>query len=193
LIRSIITLYNLAISYGDTFLPDAKSLDDLFYECLRNGALLDKLGLVGGQACMTVYANPPGSAASSTGSTDITNLRIVYSHFHAKILEYRTAKRNASWLNFASFGGKSTEGYSKATEKPVDETDPMDMGSLSADEVLKVIQSSYDNLELKDVKDLDTARKYLGGEVHEAGFFKSLVRFVIVDINALIPDVVPDL
>jgi hypothetical protein len=41
--HQVVNIFNLFITFGDTFLPDPASYDDLYYELIRVGASFDEL------------------------------------------------------------------------------------------------------------------------------------------------------
>ena len=46
-LHSIIRILNMGITYGDTFLPDPPSYDNLFYEIVRSAEVFEQVTLKG--------------------------------------------------------------------------------------------------------------------------------------------------
>lgn len=51
----IVNIFNLFITYGDTFLPNPNSYDELYYEVIRMHQVFDNLYSMGEQFSMNMY------------------------------------------------------------------------------------------------------------------------------------------
>eukprot|EP00042_Codosiga_hollandica_P021745 m.77318 g.77318 ORF g.77318 m.77318 type:complete len:678 (+) comp50496_c0_seq2:10-2043(+) len=81
-LNHVVTIFNLYITYGDTFLPDPNSYDELYYELIRVHVTFDSLydfarryARAGGD-----YQFPAGKLA-----TDLVNIRAITNHFTPRI------------------------------------------------------------------------------------------------------------
>ncbi|KAK2530564.1 hypothetical protein Q9233_006125 [Columba guinea] len=170
----VVNLFNMFITYGDTFLPTPSSYDELYYEIIRMHQNFDNLYSMGGAASpkaafgvfnerlgiweehlkhrMDVYKS--GCACCQSGQehseeTFRTLLRAIINHFNPKIESYAAVNH---------------------------------ISQLSEDQVLEVVRSNYDTLTLKLQDGLDQYERY--SEQHkEAAFFKELVRSISINVR----------
>uniref|UniRef100_A0A8C2HXS8 Armadillo like helical domain containing 3 n=1 Tax=Cyprinus carpio TaxID=7962 RepID=A0A8C2HXS8_CYPCA len=83
----VVNLFNMFITYGDTFLPTPSSYDELYYEIIRMHQVFDNL------YCMVlrVSANAgPWKEPASKVTQALVNARAIINHFNPKIESYAT-------------------------------------------------------------------------------------------------------
>eukprot|EP00052_Salpingoeca_macrocollata_P014022 m.109652 g.109652 ORF g.109652 m.109652 type:complete len:663 (-) comp19154_c0_seq1:83-2071(-) len=90
----VVTIFNLFITYGDTFLPDPNSYDELYYEIIREHSTFDSLC---DAAKRHMRAGGQWQVMASKLAGDVVNIRAITTHFTPKI---------DSW--FAKHGGTLT-------------------------------------------------------------------------------------
>ncbi len=94
------TVFNLIITHGDTFLPDTVSYDACYYEVIRNAALFDQLNELRMPIILaySLAVNAPTSPLSpnkriKAAGSDISNILAISTHFLPKI-EAKQAENN---------------------------------------------------------------------------------------------------
>jgi hypothetical protein len=80
LCMQVITVFNLFITYGDTFLPSPSDYDDLYYELMRVSKMLDQFYSI-------VERNDPAGHMT----INLLNIKTIISHFSAKIEQWTHA------------------------------------------------------------------------------------------------------
>jgi hypothetical protein len=78
----VVTILNLFITYGDTFLPDPSSYDELYYELIRVHSTFDSLYDI---AKRQMWLSGLGQAVGAKLSSSLVNIRSITSHFAPKI------------------------------------------------------------------------------------------------------------
>merc|ERR1719450_906416 len=78
----VVTIFNVFITYGDTFLPSASSYDELYYELVRCHQTFDNLH------SMTLRYSTSGGEHKDTAmriTNSLVNIRAITSHFQPRI------------------------------------------------------------------------------------------------------------
>ncbi|MGH0154089.1 UNVERIFIED_CONTAM: hypothetical protein FKN15_037769 [Acipenser sinensis] len=176
----VINLFNMFITYGDTFLPTPSSYDELYYEIVRMHQVFDNL------YCMVLRLSTNAGQwkeAASKVTLALVNIRAIINHFNPKIESY-AAVNHISQLSEEQI-------HSEAT-RPIVQEDNTDLNSSTADPqlpcqpqgslVLEVVRSNYDTLTLKLQDGLDQYERY-SEQPKEAAFFKELVRSISLNVR----------
>lgn len=149
----VIKIFNLFITYGDTFLPNPTTYDELYYELIRVHKVFDDLHslalrhVTGGSGHMT-----DGSVHMESGNRllgNLVNVRSIAAHFTPKIDIWSASH---------------------------------DIVSITPEQVLEVVRANYDTLTLKLQDSLDYFEKYTE-KTKETAFFTQLVRSVVEDVR----------
>lgn len=122
----IARIFNLFITYGDTFLPSPAAYDDLYYELIRMRKVFDDIYIMA-----LKYSSGPLKEVCERLLTNIVNIRAISSHFVPKIDHWCTAHEVASVTpdqvldvvrsNYDTLTLKLLDGldhYERYTEKP---------------------------------------------------------------------------
>eukprot|EP00731_Ephydatia_muelleri_P021105 Em0013g832a len=122
----IVRIFNLFITYGDTFLPNPAIYDDLYYELIRMRKVFDDIYIMG-----VKHSNGPLKEVCERLLSHIVNVRAISTHFVPKIDHWCTANEIASITpdqvldvvrsNYDSLTLKLIDGldhYDRYTEKP---------------------------------------------------------------------------
>ncbi|XP_016890462.1 armadillo-like helical domain-containing protein 3 [Cynoglossus semilaevis] len=91
----VVNLFNMFITYGDTFLPSSNSYDELYYEIVRMHQVFDNL------YCMVLRVSTntgQWKEAASKVTYALVNIRAIINHFNPKIESY-TALNHISQLS----------------------------------------------------------------------------------------------
>uniref|UniRef100_A0A3P8U416 Armadillo like helical domain containing 3 n=1 Tax=Amphiprion percula TaxID=161767 RepID=A0A3P8U416_AMPPE len=81
----VVNLFNMFITYGDTFLPTSNSYDELYYEIVRMHQVFDSL------YCMVLRVSTntgQWKEAASKVTHALVNVRAIINHFNPKIESY---------------------------------------------------------------------------------------------------------
>jgi len=78
-----VNIFNLFINYGDSFLPTPNDYDDLFYEIIRSGNVVDSFYLFIQQQPQN---DPTGALLNS-----LLNIKSIVQHFSTKLQEWQSA------------------------------------------------------------------------------------------------------
>uniref|UniRef100_A0A3Q2G2S3 Armadillo like helical domain containing 3 n=1 Tax=Cyprinodon variegatus TaxID=28743 RepID=A0A3Q2G2S3_CYPVA len=81
----VVNLFNMFITYGDTFLPTSNSYDELYYEIVRMHQVFDNL------YCMVLRVSTntgQWKEAASKVTHALVNIRAIVNHFNPKIESY---------------------------------------------------------------------------------------------------------
>uniref|UniRef100_A0A4W4HRW3 Armadillo-like helical domain-containing protein n=1 Tax=Electrophorus electricus TaxID=8005 RepID=A0A4W4HRW3_ELEEL len=117
----VVSLFNMFITYGDTFLPTPSSYDELYYEIVRMHQVFDNL------YCMVLRVSTnvgQWKEPASKVTYALVNVRAIINHFNPKIESYaavnhisqlsedqvshaHTLHRILAWLFSTTFGGIS--------------------------------------------------------------------------------------
>lgn len=83
-------IFNMFVMYGDTFLPNPGSYDELYYELLRQHAVFDSLN----QSALQ-FSNRGASCKESCKEllSNLHNIRAIVNHFSPKIEAWSTASK----------------------------------------------------------------------------------------------------
>uniref|UniRef100_A0A8B9EU85 Armadillo like helical domain containing 3 n=1 Tax=Amazona collaria TaxID=241587 RepID=A0A8B9EU85_9PSIT len=190
----VVNLFNMFITYGDTFLPTPSSYDELYYEIIRMHQNFDnlysmvlRLSTNAGQwkepASKVTHAlvnirssshqrprrlSHPTSAEANF--TAISKYQLVIAKTKVKVNCCLEKKRKLEAI-INHFNPK-IESYAAVNH----------ISQLSEDQVLEVVRSNYDTLTLKLQDGLDQYERY--SEQHkEAAFFKELVRSISINVR----------
>lgn len=161
----VVNIFNLFITFGDTFLPSPQTYDDLYYEIIRMHSIFDQLYSMSKSLTLficiisnsTIYiialrhvsnenSNHKQTAAKLNNS--LVNIKAIISHFNAKIESWSSSNQNYS---------------------------------LTEEHVLEIVKNNYDSLTLKLQDNLDQFNRYDSEQINEANFFGNLLRCVITD------------
>ncbi|XP_037546167.1 armadillo-like helical domain-containing protein 3 [Nematolebias whitei] len=85
LVLLIVNLFNMFITYGDTFLPTSNSYDELYYEIVRMHQVFDNL------YCMVLRVSTNAGQWKEPASKvthSLVNIRAIINHFNPKIESY---------------------------------------------------------------------------------------------------------
>ncbi|XP_068178498.1 armadillo-like helical domain-containing protein 3 [Antennarius striatus] len=85
LVLLVVNLFNMFITYGDTFLPTSNSYDELYYEIVRMHQVFDNL------YCMVLRVSTntgQWKEAASKVTHALVNVRAIINHFNPKIESY---------------------------------------------------------------------------------------------------------
>jgi hypothetical protein len=82
LAMQVINLFNLFITYGDTFLPSPTSYDELYYEIVRMHHVFENLYAM---ALRHSTSGGQWKATSNRVANDLVNIRAIINHFTTKI------------------------------------------------------------------------------------------------------------
>ncbi|KAM4594615.1 armadillo-like helical domain-containing protein 3 [Fundulus diaphanus] len=85
LVLMVVNLFNMFITYGDTFLPTSNSYDELYYEIVRMHQVFDNL------YCMVLRVSTNAGQwkeAASKVTHSLVNIRAIVNHFNPKIESY---------------------------------------------------------------------------------------------------------
>lgn len=124
----VVSIFNLFITYGDTFLPTPTSYDELYYEVIRVHQIFDNLYSL---ALRYISSDNELKTSANKLSSSLVNVRAIIHHFAPKIDTY-TQKHNKSSLtedevlevirgNYETLTLKLMEGldsYPKYSEQP---------------------------------------------------------------------------
>eukprot|EP00730_Choanoeca_flexa_P019789 TRINITY_DN9677_c0_g1_i1.p1 TRINITY_DN9677_c0_g1~~TRINITY_DN9677_c0_g1_i1.p1 ORF type:complete len:675 (+),score=148.03 TRINITY_DN9677_c0_g1_i1:3-2027(+) len=91
LANRVVIIFNLFVTYGDTFLPDPDSYDELYYELIRERKTFDALFESAKRHTRTsgVYAATANKLANS-----LINIRAIVSHFGPKVEAWSAANKH---------------------------------------------------------------------------------------------------
>ncbi|KAL5022372.1 hypothetical protein ScPMuIL_001527 [Solemya velum] len=89
----IVNIFNLFITYGDTFLPNPTSYDELYYEIIRMHQVFDNLYSMA-LRYTTVEGDNKDSAARLTNH--LVNIRAIINHFSPKVDSWSAANHLSS-------------------------------------------------------------------------------------------------
>ncbi|KAE8300895.1 hypothetical protein D5F01_LYC01044 [Larimichthys crocea] len=150
----VVNLFNMFITYGDTFLPTSNSYDELYYEIVRNAPGLRQPLLYGSVIlCLPVLRVSTNTGQWKEPASKVThalvNVRAIINHFNPKIESYAAVNH---------------------------------ISQLSEEQVLEVVRSNYDTLTLKLQDGLDQFERY-SEQPKEAAFFKELVRSISLNVR----------
>eukprot|EP00794_Sanderia_malayensis_P005630 gene5630-6326_t len=145
----IVNIFNVFITYGDTFLPTPTSYDDLYYEIIRVHQIFDNLYLM---ALKYSSSEIEWKNSAKRLASCLINVKAIINHFTPKI---------DAWANSHH------------------------IGSLTEDQVLSVIRSSYDTLTLKLIESLESYQRYSEAP-RETAFFTQMTRSITARIRGRI-------
>jgi hypothetical protein len=177
----VVTVLNLFITYGDSFLPSPSDYDDLYYEIMRVSKMLEHFYTIAekyehSQDIPLQHANPATTDTDGHGTVDahglatlsMLNIKTIITHFSGKIQQWTFAHPEVT---------------------------------LTPDMVLKIIKDNYDSLKLKLQENLDSFESCIllctqscllipnilltlaDVETTETQYFRHLTRFVIQDLK----------
>ncbi|RWS27295.1 UPF0668 protein C10orf76-like protein, partial [Leptotrombidium deliense] len=86
-----VNIFNLFITYGDTFLPSPQSYDDLYYEIIRMHTIFDNLYAFALRHSSTEGATYRETAARLANS--LINIKAIIAHFNSKIDTWSAANQ----------------------------------------------------------------------------------------------------
>ncbi|WAR21170.1 ARMD3-like protein [Mya arenaria] len=111
LCSKIVNIFNLFITYGDTFLPNPNSYDELYYELIRMHQVFDNL-----YSMALRYTTSEGEHKESAARliNHLVNIRAIVNHFTPKVLEVVKASYDTLTLKLQD----SLDQYERYAEKP---------------------------------------------------------------------------
>ncbi|RWS04980.1 hypothetical protein B4U79_01113 [Dinothrombium tinctorium] len=89
-----VNIFNLFITYGDTFLPSPQTYDDLYYEIIRMHSVFDNL-----YALALRYSSIDGAPYRDTSArlaNCLINIKAIITHFNSKIETWSVANQVSS-------------------------------------------------------------------------------------------------
>ncbi|XP_015791968.1 UPF0668 protein C10orf76 homolog [Tetranychus urticae] len=95
LANQIVNIFNLFITFGDTFLPSLQSYDDLHYEIIRMHNVFDNLYSVAIKYSSMEGSSPCKNHATRLASS-LINIKAIINHFNSKIEAWSIANQVAS-------------------------------------------------------------------------------------------------
>eukprot|EP00049_Salpingoeca_infusionum_P011565 m.201829 g.201829 ORF g.201829 m.201829 type:complete len:647 (-) comp14972_c0_seq3:457-2397(-) len=119
LLSRVVTIFNLFITYGDRFLPDPESYDNLYYELIRERAAFQELL---DSAKKQVLHQGPCAAAASQLLSQVTNIKEIIAHFVPKVDAWSTAHKGVAMTPEAVLAIVK-ENYGTLTLKLLDSVD----------------------------------------------------------------------
>ncbi|XP_074604539.1 armadillo-like helical domain-containing protein 3 [Brevipalpus obovatus] len=90
----VVDIFNLFITFGDTFLPSPQSYDDLYYEIIRMHIIFDNL-----YSLALRYSSMENNQYREYGnklSNSLINIKAIINHFNSKIEQWSVANQVAS-------------------------------------------------------------------------------------------------
>lgn len=118
LVAQVVRIFNLFITYGDTFLPNPSTYDELYYELIRMQKVFEDVHAMGeyfglpqipmlsycsaGWWCVIAkrYSTPEVHSeyhsSASQLATNLVNVRSIAAHFHPKINSWSTSNQVTS-------------------------------------------------------------------------------------------------
>ncbi|KAK5577733.1 hypothetical protein RB653_002680 [Dictyostelium firmibasis] len=170
---STINIFNLFINYGDSFLPSPNDYDELFYEIIRSGQVIEGFyQFISTQTGLQNVTSPP---STSTTSASNPTTPIPLSPQQLSISNDTNNPLLNPLLNIRSivqhFTGKLEEWSANNAEV-----------ALTAPQVSKIIKDNYDTLRLKLQESLDQFEPYVENP-KEVLFFKHIVKELISDLR----------
>ncbi|KAK3095335.1 hypothetical protein FSP39_013357 [Pinctada imbricata] len=93
LASKIVNIFNLFITYGDTFLPNPNSYDELYYEIIRMHQVFDNL-----YSMALRYTTNEGDSKESAArlTNHLVNIRAIINHFNPKVDSWAATNQLAS-------------------------------------------------------------------------------------------------
>ncbi|TPX67490.1 hypothetical protein SpCBS45565_g03761 [Spizellomyces sp. 'palustris'] len=182
LILQIFAMLNLAITYGDTFLPDPASYDNLYYEVVRNAEYLTTLNRIATRelnsdtppqspfrnpSLRNITRSPAGSPRNSMSSIFVSALQAKQG-IPMSASDFRNIEAiiNHMLPKIEQYGGKAA--------------------SLTSQDIVTIIRANYETLELVSLDGVDSYMRYDGAGVYvEQAFFRGLVRIVAADFREM--------
>ncbi|MGH0139351.1 UNVERIFIED_CONTAM: hypothetical protein FKN15_009691 [Acipenser sinensis] len=169
----VINLFNMFITYGDTFLPTPSSYDELYYEIVRMHQVFDNL------YCMVLRLSTNAGQwkeAASKVTLALVNIRAALNSAPintdgVQVLE--VVRSNYDTLTLKLQDG--LDQYERYSEQPKE-------AAFFKELVLEVVRSNYDTLTLKLQDGLDQYERY-SEQPKEAAFFKELVRSISLNVR----------
>lgn len=157
----VVNIFNLFITYGDTFLPNPTSYDELYYEIIRMHQVFDNvysMAMKAGDLALR-YTTNEGEWKDSAAKlkNHLGNIRAIINHFTPKV---------DSW---------AAQNH---------------LSSLTEEQVLEVVRNNYDTLTLKLQDSLDQFERY-SEKPRETSFFTQLVRSITCDVRKSVTNLPP--
>ncbi|CAG2106059.1 unnamed protein product [Medioppia subpectinata] len=91
---NVVNIFNLFITFGDTFLPSPQSYDELYYEIIRMHSVFEQLYSMTLRYASNDKAEHKESAAKLSSS--LVNIKAIINHFNAKIESYSSLHQISS-------------------------------------------------------------------------------------------------
>ncbi|KAL7313161.1 hypothetical protein PS15m_006940 [Mucor circinelloides] len=145
-LASFVSVFNMCVTHGETFLSDTKSYDSLYYEIIRATADFIKLSEYVNQS-----ANLKARAGERTPSitrNEFYNIKLICNHFKPALDEWQASK-NVKFPSPEQVMSIISENYATLELKPMDKLDlyvafneiPTEMGFFR--QVLRVVVIDY--------------------------------------------------
>lgn len=145
-LASFVSVFNMCVTYGETFLSDTKSYDSLYYEIIRATTDFIKLSDYVNQS-MNLKART-GERTPSITHNEFYNIKLICNHFKPALDEWQTTK-NVKFPTPEQVMSIISENYATLELKPMDKLDlyvafneiPAEMGFFR--QVLRVVVIDY--------------------------------------------------
>ncbi|KAI9365850.1 hypothetical protein BD770DRAFT_377378 [Pilaira anomala] len=143
---SFISVFNMCVTYGETFLSDTKSYDSLYYEIIRATQDFIKLSEYVNRSIALV--NSRGDRSPTITLNEFYNIQLICNHFKPALDEWQTNK-NVKFATPEQVMAIINENYATLELKPMDKLDsyvafneiPAEMGFFR--QVLRVAVIDY--------------------------------------------------
>ncbi|KAI8646828.1 hypothetical protein BD408DRAFT_409279 [Parasitella parasitica] len=145
-LTSFVSVFNMCVTHGETFLSDTKSYDSLYYEIIRATNDFTKLSAYVNQS-MNLKARA-GERTPSITHNEFYNIKLICNHFKPALDEWQAAK-NVKFLTPEQVMAIIRENYSTLQLKSMDKLDsyvafnevPVEMGFFR--QLLRVVVIDY--------------------------------------------------
>ncbi|KAI8145127.1 hypothetical protein BJV82DRAFT_655834 [Fennellomyces sp. T-0311] len=89
-VSSLINIFNLCVSHGETFLPDVLSYDTLYYEIIRGS---DDFTTLAKHVSKTTSRKSPPDRSPPLTYSDFDNVKMICNHFNPVLEEWQSTNR----------------------------------------------------------------------------------------------------
>ncbi|CAO3618176.1 unnamed protein product [Mucor fragilis] len=145
-LASFVSVFNMCVTHGETFLSDTKSYDSLYYEIIRATADFIKLSDYVNQS-INLKARA-GERTPSITQNEFYNIKLICNHFKPALDEWQAAK-NIKFPTPEQVMSVISENYATLELRPMDKLDlyvafneiPTEMGFFR--QVLRVVVNDY--------------------------------------------------
>ncbi|CAC5417866.1 Armadillo-like helical domain-containing protein 3 [Mytilus coruscus] len=184
----IMNIFNTFITYGDTFLPNPNSYDELYYEIIRMHQVFDNIYSMDNEYFNTfiTYGDTflPNPNSYDELYYEIIRMHQVFDNIYSMALRYTTndgeSKDSAARLTNHLVNIRAIVNH--FTPKVDAWSAAKQLSSLTEEQVLEVVRANYDTLTLKLQDNLDQFDRY-SEKPREMGYFTQLVRSITVEVR----------